>query len=98
QIHRQIEMHVDDPVRMQSIDSFFNGFFHWDSSSRFDQGLLKEACVVVRLEDTPKAATFITIITSAKRYNPIKIPMAACIAKIQVSQMKRVFLIQMKIG
>src|SRR6266446_4919605 len=46
----------------------------------------------------PNAARFMTIMMSAKRYNPNINPMAAFIAKMQTSQMRRVFLIQMKIG
>jgi len=47
---------------------------------------------------TPNAATFMTIMTSAKRYSPNINPMEACIAKIQPSQIQCVFFNQMKTG
>src|SRR4030095_556205 len=46
----------------------------------------------------PNAATLRTIITSAKRYIPIIKPIPACIAQMQLNQILRVLLLQMKKG
>lgn len=54
------------------------------------------ALVIVQGE--PNAARFMTIMTSAKRYNPIINPMAACITRMQTSQTRRVRFNQMKTG
>src|SRR6266850_53418 len=56
------------------------------------------ASALLPVMGTPNAARFITIMTRAKRYSPIVNPMAACIAKIQPSQIQRVLLNQMKMG
>ena len=55
-------------------------------------------CACLPVLGTPNAARFITIITSAKRYSPIVNPMAACIARIQPSQIQRVLFNQIKMG
>jgi hypothetical protein len=56
------------------------------------------ACALLPVLGTPNAARFMTIMTSAKKYSPIINPMAACIAKMQPSQIQRVFFNQMKMG
>src|SRR6266436_3470899 len=56
------------------------------------------ACALLSVLGTPNAARFITIMTSANRYSPIVNPIAACIAKIQPSQIQRVLFNQMKTG
>jgi len=69
QIHRQIEMHsISRPPA--ALNSFLNGFFHWDLLQSCLIKALPEACVVVRLEDTPKAATFTMIIQARKDIIP----------------------------